>query len=464
MDFHGWMTLIGVLMLLIALLSAYLRNLPISTSFIYLIIGLAISSIGFDWIEIDFIAERKLIENLTEVAVIFSLFVSGLKLRLPFTHKAWRAAYMLAFPVMICSIAGIALYGYYFLGISAAAAVLLGAFLAPTDPVLASAIAVEEASDKDRMRYGLSGEAGFNDGAAFPFVIFGLMWLENSTVTEWIAKWSLHRLLWAIPAGLLLGFFLGKIVGKIAVHVRSKHRDNSAPNDFLALALIALSYIAAETIYAWGFLAVFAAGLGLRQTEIEIVKENPHPEHIKATEEAENSLEEIDTETGEPKETKPDFHPPAEDLINPNDHPKQLKKPAVAVGLIVREILSFGDTVERLLEILLVFIVGIALAVHWTWQAVPLALFFFFVIRPVFAFLLLQFTPTTNPQRLLMGWFGIRGIGSLYYVTYALNHGWNEDTKFVVDLAISTVALSIIIHGLSSQPILKYYEEHFAVK
>jgi len=446
MNFHGWMALAGILFLLIALLSAYIRNLPVTTSTIYLIVGLIISPLGFGLIEIDIIESREWFEYLTEIAVIISLFIGGLKLRLPLLNRAWYAAYALALPTMICSIAGIALVGYYFFGLHPAVAVLLGSFLAPTDPVLASTVSVEDASDKDRMHYGLSGEAGFNDGMAFPFVIFGLLWLENDSLGGWIGGWALHRLLWAVPAGLILGFFLGKLVGHLTVRLRSKHHDRISPNDFLALALILLAYVSAEMIYAWGFLAVFAAGLGLRQAEIKTVEQNPLPEHDNGEQDSGSSSQD---------ETP---HPPAEKNVRTDDE-NEIEKPEVAVGVIVSEILSFGDTAERLLEFLLVLIVGIALAVHWNWQAIPLALVFFFVIRPVFAFIFLWFTPTNMSQKMLMAWFGIRGIGSLYYLAYALNHGWNEQTKTVVDLTISTVALSIIIHGLSSQPILNYYEK-----
>lgn len=447
MEFLGWMALTGVLFLLIALLSAYIRDAPITTSVIYMIVGVLISPLVFGLIKIDIIESSKWFEHLTEIAVIISLFIGGLKLRLPPFNPAWYAAYALALPTMLFSIAGIAVFAYYVFGLTPAVAVLLGSFLAPTDPVLASTVSVEDAADKDRMRYGLSGEAGFNDGMAFPFVIFGLMWLENGTLGSWIGGWALHRLVWAVPAGLILGFLLGKGVGHLTVFLRTKHRDRTSPNDFLALALILLAYVGAEMIYAWGFLAVFAAGIGLRQTEIKTVEKNPLPEHDKGEIENDKKLKD---ETA---------HPPAEHNVEGNKEENEIEKPAVAAGVIVSEILSFGDTAERLLEFLLVLIVGVALAIHWNWMAIPLALVFFFVIRPLFAFIFLWFTPTTFSQKMLMAWFGIRGIGSLYYLTYALNHGWNEQTKTVADLTISTVALSIVIHGLSSQPILDYYEK-----
>lgn len=450
MSFHGWMALAGVLLLLITLLSAYIKSSPVTTSVIYLFIGIALSPLGFDLITIDVIESKVWLEYLTEFAVIVSLFIGGLKLRLPPLNRAWFAAYMLALPTMLFSIAGIAILGNFLFGIPAPIAVLLGSFLAPTDPVLASAVSVENAEDKDRMRYGLSGEAGFNDGMAFPFVIFGLMWLENGALGDWLGKWALHRLIWAVPVGLIIGFVMGKVIGYLTVYLRSKHRDRYAPNDFLALALISLSYVAAEAFYAWGFLAVFAAGLGLRQTEIKLVKNAP-PSERKAAEKADSTL------------TDEAAHPPAEEIAK-NEDTGNIDKPSVAVGFIISDIISFGDTVERILEFMLVLLVGIALAVHWNWSAIPLALLFFFVIRPLFALIFLAFTPTTRIQKFLMAWFGIKGIGSIYYLAYALNHNWTEQTKFVTDLTISTIALSVLIHGLSSQPILKYYEKTISKK
>ena len=434
----------GALLLFMALLSAYLRRLPVTTSSIYLAIGLAVSPIGFNLIGVDIIESKVLFEHLTEIAVIISLFVGGLKLRLPFKDPAWAASFRLAGPVMIASIAGVAVFAHFIFGLDWAVSILLGAILAPTDPVLASSVAVSDSADHDRMRYGLSGEAGFNDGAAFPFVIFGLLWMENDGLGSWVGGWALHRLIWAVPVGLLLGYFLGKGVGYLAIWLRSRHRDTDAPNDFLALALIALSYFAAETVGAWGFLAAFAAGVGFRRAETGTVKKNP--------------VHESNNERNETGEINSDEHPPAEDLVSANVTEEELKNPSKAAGHVVSEIISFGDTAERLLEMLLVVLVGICLATYWDWRAVPLALAFFFVIRPLATQIFLLGTPTGKVQRLLLGWFGIRGIGSLYYLSYALNHGFSKNAVEAVSLTLSTVALSILIHGISTQPILDLYE------
>ena len=438
MSFHGWMTLAGVVLLLLALSSAYLRNLPVSTSAIYLALGAALSPLGAGWISIDLREDLPWFERLTESAVILALFVGGLKLRLPLRDPAWRAAYRLAGPVMVAGIIGVALAAHLLLGLDPATSILAGAVLAPTDPVLAGAVKVDTADDRDRVRYGLSGEAGLNDGAAFPFVVFGLLWAERGGPGDWLAEWALHRLVWAVPAGLGLGFVLGRSVGRLAIWLRSRQQDTGAPSDFLALALIALSYVAAEAVGAWGFLATFAAGVGLRHAELHVVTRSPHPQH--------------------PNEG-PESHPPAEHLVGASVDAEELREPAVAAGVLVAETISFGDTAERLLEVLLVVLVGICLARHWDPRAIPLALALLLVIRPLTVRLLLAGTPTDTGQRWLMGWFGIRGIGSLYYLSYAQSHGVSSDTaEELAALTISTVAISIVLHGVTARPILARYE------
>jgi NhaP-type Na+/H+ or K+/H+ antiporter len=450
MSILAWMGIIGALLLLMALSSAYLRRLPITTSAIYLALGLLVSPVGLNLINVNFIESRVLFEHLTEIAVIVSLFIGGLKLRLPMRHPAWSAAFRLAGPVMVACIIGVALFTHFVFGFDWSIAFLLGAILAPTDPVLASTVSVNNAADHDRMRYGLSGEAGFNDGAAFPFVIFALMWSEYNGLGNWIGGWALHRLVWAIPAGLLLGYFLGKGIGHLAIWLRSRHQETDAPNDFLALALIALAYVGAESIGAWGFLAAFAAGIGFRRAEIKTVEENPAPEHDKETEVADEHILTA--------------HPPAEEFVGKKIEEEELKQPSLAAGIVVAEIISFGDTVERMLEVMMVVLVGICLAIYWDWRAIPLALALFFVIRPLTTLLFLWKTPTGPVQRLMMGWFGIRGIGSLYYLSYALNHGLSNNTADSVGITLSVVALSILIHGISSQPILNFYERAISSK
>ncbi len=278
MSVLGWMTAIGVLLLLMALTSSQVERWPISTSLIYLLVGLGIGPLGFGLLQLDIEAQRGWMETLTEVAVIVSLFVGGLRLRLPLKHQGWRIAFRLAGPVMLLSILGVAAAAVLLLELPIAVALLLGAIVAPTDPVLAAEVSVNDAEDHDRVRYGLSGEAGLNDGAAFPFVIFGIEYLGAGRLDLWVGEWFLNRVLWAVPAGLAIGYLFGRGVGQLAIRIRARSSNASAPNDFLTLALIALAYVAAEYAHAWGFLAVFAAGVGLRHAEVRAVRDSPHAE------------------------------------------------------------------------------------------------------------------------------------------------------------------------------------------
>ncbi|MET0657449.1 MAG: cation:proton antiporter [Steroidobacteraceae bacterium] len=439
MSFIGWMALVGALLLAMALSSAWIRRIPISTAAIYLGIGCVIGPWGFDLLRIDLRHGAPWLERLTEVAVILSLFIGGLRLRLLPSDHAWRAAYRLASIVMVATIFGVAAFATVVFDLHPAFAVLIGAILAPTDPVLASSVTVGHSQDDDRLRYALSGEAGLNDGAAFPFVVLGLLLLEPDLTAGELARWGLQRVLWAIPAGLTVGYVLGRLVGSAAIALRTRHRDTAAPTDFLVLALIALSYTVADVIGAWGFLSVFAAGLGLRRTELRTVQSDPHP----------------DAPDRDGRE-----HPPAETLVAPNIVTEQeIEQPAVAAGVMVAEVFSFGDTLERMLEVLLVVLVGVSLASHWDWRGALLGGVLVAFIRPIATVASLIGTPTTPLQRWLLGWFGIRGIGSLYYLAYSVTHGLpRSDAAELADLTLSVVAVSIVVHGITSQPLMEWYE------
>lgn len=443
LEFLDWMTAGGALLLLMALSSAHVRRWPISTSILYLGAGLALGPMGLDWLRLNLTSLPKVTEHVTEVAVVISLFVGGLKLRLPFRDPAWISVYRLAGPLMFLCILGVAACCHWLFGMPPALALLIGAILAPTDPVLASAVAVEDARDRDRLRYALSGEAGLNDGMAFPFVVFGLAWAHHNGLGDWIGAWALSKLLWAVPTALVLGFFLGRGVGRLAMWLRARESETNAPNDLLVLALICLSYVVAERIGAWGFLAVFAAGLGLRRAEVQVVRENPLPQHTRAESAADSHPS----------------HPPAEHLVSAGSDEPGVQTPARAAGVLVADTLSFGETLERLIEFVLIVCVGAALANHWDLRGLVIAVLLFFVIRPLGTALVLLGTPTTGAQRRLIGWFGIRGVGSLYYLGYALTHGLTGESAGIgVATTVTVVAASIVLHGVSSTPLVRRYE------
>jgi NhaP-type Na+/H+ or K+/H+ antiporter len=260
--------------------------------------------------------------------------------------------------------------------------------------------------------------------------------------TGWVSEWALHRLVWAVPAGLAFGYLLGRLIGKLAIYLRARHADTSmSPNDSLALALIALAYVGAELIGAWGFLAVFAAGLGLRHAEKD------------AAHESETPSEELIAHA------VPHM---AEGGLTPRELPlenERIAEPQVAAGVMMGDILTFGGQLERSLEVLLVTMLGVLVSVHWDWRAVPIALALFLLIRPLSVWLLMPRRYLDRAQRLTVGWFGIRGIGSLYYLSYAVTHGLLPDeADDIISLVISVVVMSIVAHGLSTQPLLRLYE------
>jgi NhaP-type Na+/H+ or K+/H+ antiporter len=340
---------------------------------------------------------------------------------------------------MILTIGGIAILAWSLFGLSPAVALLVGGMLAPTDPVLAGAVTVGHSQDQDRLRFALSGEAGLNDGLAFPFVYLGLALVTTAPAPHWMTSWLLIHVVWAIPAGLAIGYVLGRVIGTAAIFIRTRHRDTAAPTDFLVLALIALAYAAAQSVGALGFLAVFAAGIGLRSSERSTVEDTPHP-----------SMQ------GTPAE----HHPPAESLVTAaaiKEH--ELAQPAVAAGVLVAEVFTFGDIIERMLEALLVVLVGVSLATYLTASGVLLGLLVLLVVRPLSVYLSTLGTKVSRLQRALIAWFGIRGIGSLYYLAYVVPRLPSElRGANLGSLVLSTVAVSVIAHGMTAQSLMTWYE------
>ncbi|CAH0321239.1 cation:proton antiporter [Pseudomonas mediterranea] len=441
MIFTAWVAVLGAVLLTLALTSSYLRWMPVTTSAMCLALGVAIGPAGLGLLKLDIGDSTVWMEHLTEIAVVFSLFVSGLKLRLPFKDRTWRVAYGLAGPVMILSIAGLCLALHYLFGLGWGVSLLIGAMLAPTDPVLAALVQVNDARDDDRVRFGLSGEAGLNDGTAFPFVILGLLMLRDGD-GGFLTEWALRNVLWAVPAGLLIGYAMGRGIGRLTLSMRIKNADSTlSPNDYLALALIALAYVAAESVQGYGFLSVFAAGLGLRQAEVASTdKDSPPAEHLVQPV--------VGHETVAPRQA----------VLGDTE---SLDDGQVAAGVMMGDMLAFGSLVERAMEVFLVTLLGVVLANHWDWRALAIGALLFAVIRPVCVLAMPWGRLLDRSQRLLIGWFGIRGIGSLFYLFFALNHHLQpEVASLCINLTLSVVSLSILVHGLSTQPTLAWYERH----
>lgn len=441
MSFITAITILGAVLLLLALASAYLRWLPVTTSAVCLLVGLAIGPVGLGVVSLDIRESTHWLERLTEAAVLFSLFGTGIKLRLSFGRSAWRCAYLLAGPVMVASIIGVAVLIHYAMHLDWGVSLLVGAMLAPTDPVLANMVQVNSAQDFDRVRFGLSGEAGLNDGTAFPFVLFGLLLIGHGGLEgEWLTRWVLKDVIWGVSAGLLIGYGLGRLIGQLMIFLRVRHQDSTlSPNDFLALALIALAYAAAWYVGAFGFLAVFAAGLGLRQAEAHSTRSEVPAEQLTHPVIGHHQL--------------PVEHAVAKPLDS-------LAPPQLAAGVMMGDIMAFGSLVERSMEVLLITLLGALLWGYWDWRGVWIGLVLFCIIRPLAVWWLGGGRALlSRHQRMLLGWFGIRGIGSIYYLCFALQHGLSDEVaRTCTSLTLTVVALSIVVHGVSTQPLLDHYE------
>lgn len=430
MSFAIWAVIVGTLLTTMALSSTLLKRLPLSTGMLYLAAGAVLGPAGWALMSPDPIKYSLILERMAEVAVLVSLFAAGLKLGVPLKDKRWFLPLRLAFISMTFTIAMITLVMVFGFGLSVGAAIMLAAILAPTDPVLASDVQVENGNDRDRLRFSLTGEGALNDGAAFPFVMLGLglLGLHDLGVGGW--RWVAVDVVWAIFGGLLLGAALGKLIGKLVVYLRSRHKESIGLDEFLLLGLIALSYGISILCHAYGFLAVFAAGLALQ--------------HVKEQEPAKNSVE-------------PMALPVV--LESQEAHEALATDPEHASAYMMQAVRGFNEQLEHIGEVAVVLVVGAMLAfTSFNLNAILFALLFFMVIRPIATWLGLIGADVSGDQRRLISWFGIRGIGSIYYLMYAINRGLpNSLAEFIIAITLTTVAASIVLHGISVTPLMSLY-------
>ncbi|WP_229204644.1 sodium:proton antiporter [Duganella sp. CF458] len=259
----NWILLAGLLLIAMMLSGTLLARLPLSGAMIYLAVGYLLAVAGL--IAPDPIRHAETLELLTEGALLISLFSVGLKLELPLLDRRWLAPFRLAFAAMAFTVALIAAIAVYGLGLPVGAAILLGAILAPTDPVLASAIHSEPGPTPDPTRFSLAGEGALNDGTAFPFVLLGLGLMQLHDLGESWWHWWIVDLLWSTTGGILIGAAIGGMLGKLVIYLRTRHQSAVGLDEFLSLGVVAVSFSLAQLALASGFLSVFFAGLALRR-------------------------------------------------------------------------------------------------------------------------------------------------------------------------------------------------------
>jgi NhaP-type Na+/H+ or K+/H+ antiporter len=440
--------IIGLLLILMTVGGSFISRLPLSAAMLYLLVGVGIGPAGLGIVSLDAIDDAVLLERLTEIAVIISLFVAGMKLNIPMRDARWRIPIQLASVSMVLTVGAITALGYFALGLPLGAAVLLGAVLAPTDPVLASDVQIANPGDRDRLRFGLTGEGGLNDGTAFPFVMLGLGLLGLHEIGEGGWRWWAVDVVWAIVAGLAIGYVLGAIVARAILYLRMRHREALGSDEFIALGLIALSYGVALLFHSYGFLAVFAAGLALSRSD------NP-AEHasVRSAQGADAAM----AEDEDAMENSGAASRASGESQGAEGAPGQGHAPAS----LIKGVRQFNAQLEHFAEVGVVLAVGVLLsAVEFRAEVLWFVPVLFLVIRPLSVYAGLLGTKVEAPQQRLMAWFGIRGIGSIYYLMYAITHELDDAVAdHLVSITIAVVVASVVAHGVSVTPLMKRYED-----
>jgi NhaP-type Na+/H+ or K+/H+ antiporter len=403
-----WYLILGLLLVILAAGHATVRRLPLTAAIVYLGAGYLLGPHGAELFAFHPLEDSRILERLTEIAVIISLFSAGLKLRLDPRDHLWREPFRLAFISMTVTVVLVAIVGVALLGLPLGMAIILGAVLAPTDPVLASEVLVADAGDRDPLRFTLTGEAGLNDGTAFPFVMLGLAVMGLRPAGPAFSRWLMIDVVWGIVGGLAIGALLGRGVGILVRRIRRTSAEEIVLDDFLAIGLIALAYGCALVAHTYGFLAVFAAGLALR----------PEP-------------------------------------ARPEDDPVGAESAHVG-----QAVLLFNEQMERIAELGIVILVGGMISLDY----LPMGLvwfvpFLFLVVRPISVWIGLSGKKVSGDRRMLISWFGIRGVGSIYYLMFAINSGIpGKEAAQITALVLSVVAISAVFHGISVTPLMKWYE------
>ena len=397
------LALVGLALLGAAWLPHLLKRHPLTFPIVYLLVGAGLYTLPLPLPPADPIRFPAVAERLTELAVLIALTGVGLRIDTRFGWRRWSITWrLLGITMPLTILAGFWL-GQQWLGYGAAAALLLGAVLAPTDPVLASDVEVNPPGEggEDPVRFALTSEAGLNDGLAFPFVwlAVALALAAAGAPMEW-GRWLALDVLWRVLGGVAIGAVVGYALMHLIFRSEDKPTLASSSDGLTALAITLLVYGVAELCQAYGFLAVFVAALVIRQ------QERDH-----------------------------DYHATLDLFAHQCE--KQL------MGLLL--LLLGGAVASGILQAL-------------SWREVVFALAFVLLVRPLSGWLGLLGTRLPTRERWIIAVFGVRGIGSLYYLAFATHHADFGNTEALWAVVCLVVVLSILLHGLSAQRVLEWMD------
>jgi NhaP-type Na+/H+ or K+/H+ antiporter len=407
------LALIGAAALFAAWLPAYLAHRPLSLPIILIGVGVVVGVLGLGLPAVDPLRVDAAAERLTELGVIVALMGAGLRIDRPVSWRGWATCWRLVAVAMPLTIGATALLGGWVGGFAMAPAVLLGAVLAPTDPVLASEVQVGEPTvdasgdateaggsgtgpdTEDEVRFALTAEGGMNDALAFPFVYLALRLASGWDGAEELAAWIAVDLVGRVALGVVVGLVIGRLVGVVAFRPPGPLVALAeTPQGFVALATTLLAYGTTELLHGYGFVAVFVAAVALRSSE-----------------------------------RRHAFHRRLHDVV---------------------------DQTENLLVVGLLLLLGAALGAGLlgplTWRGALVAVLVVFVVRPVVAGASLVGSGLTRAERWAVSFFGIRGIGSLYYLAFALGASGEFPARALWAVVGLAVVLSIAVHGMTAGP------------
>lgn len=412
-DYNLTLVVIGLGVLALATLLHRFKHFPISFPIIALALGYIAFALPLGLTPPDPLKYQGAAVHLTELGVIISLMGVGLKIdRLP-NWRTWSSTWRLLAICMPLTIAGVAVLGWWALSLTPAAALLLGASLAPTDPVLASDVQVGEPEDsttkstapekkEDELRFTLTSEAGLNDSLAFPFTYLALLVLaEGAAPSNWITQWLLvdvvYKLGVGVGAGLAVGWLLARVLLRLPVDTEQQRMKAGVG----ALAATLLLYGGTEVVGGYGFLAVFIGAMTIK--------------HGEKTHQAHRSLH------------------------------------------------TFAEQSEQLLMLGILITLGAAsaggLLEPLTWKAALVGVLLVFVIRPLAGLIgMLGASQLSFSDRLIASFFGIRGIGCLFYLAYGLKEGQFIEAELLWATCAFAVMLSIFVHGIAASPIMNARE------
>jgi sodium/hydrogen antiporter len=399
-SYNFYLLAAGIITLLAALIPSVFHKKHLTPPVFYLLIGITIAFVGRKYIDFDVMQHIEVIKRVTEFVVIIALTNAGLKIKKPFSWVTWKFSFRLLIITMPLTIVGASYLSYWLLGLAPATAVLFGALISPTDPVLAAEMQTSRPSKKDlsKIRLGLTSEAGLNDGLAFPFTYLAIFLASKGLdFGAWIGSWFLIEVLYKIAVGAIVGFLVGWLLYKLIFTITSENHHSKISRGILSLALTLLPYGLTELLGGYGFIAAFVAACAFSNREDKA-------EHM--------------------------------DVLH--DFTEEVEQIFVGFLFIFVGIFVYAS-IDKLLDFM-TFVTALALLL---------------IIRPLSGWLGLYRTDLSKFEKFTLSFYGIRGVGSIFYLTYAFDKTNFEDAYALIRLTTVVVVLSVLIHGLTAAAVQK---------